>query len=319
VLELVEGATLADRLRRGPMTIDEAVGIGREIALALEAAHERGIVHRDLKPGNIALASDGTVKVLDFGLARAVADGAGSPPGRRDDPTITSPATLTVLGVILGTAAYMSPEQARVAVADRRSDVWAFGCALYEMLAGTRAFRGETVVELLSEVVESQPDWSKLPPGVPIALRTLLEGCLEKDPRKRIGDMSAIRFVLERGPALVAPVPVPGRSRWTVPAMLGGTAALLLALWSMTYALRQPPAAAPVTRFTVPMAQGQDLGLARRVLAVSPDGARLAYAAASLSVRCRSSRLVRCPEPSPLFSPRSLPTANRWRSGPTAE
>jgi hypothetical protein len=111
---------------------------------------------------------------------------------------------------------------------------------------------------------------------VPIALRTLLEGCLEKDPRKRIGDMSAIRFVLERGPALVAPVPVPGRSRWTVPAMLGGTAALLLALWSMTYALRQPPAAAPVTRFTVPMAQGQDLGLARRVLAISPDGARLA-------------------------------------------
>jgi serine/threonine protein kinase len=155
VLELVEGATLADRLRRGPMTIDEAVGIGREIALALEAAHERGIVHRDLKPGNIALASDGTVKVLDFGLARAVADGAESPLGRRDDPTITSPATLTVLGVVLGTAAYMSPEQARGAVADRRSDVWAFGCVLYEMLAGTRAFRGETIVELLSEVVES--------------------------------------------------------------------------------------------------------------------------------------------------------------------
>jgi serine/threonine protein kinase len=155
VLELVEGATLADRLRRGPMAIDEAVRIGREIALALEAAHERGIVHRDLKPGNIALASDGTVKVLDFGLARAVADGAESPLGRRDDPTITSPATLTVLGVILGTAAYMSPEQARGAVADRRSDVWAFGCVLYEMLAGTRAFRGETIVELLSEVVES--------------------------------------------------------------------------------------------------------------------------------------------------------------------
>jgi acyl dehydratase len=151
--------------------------------------------------------------------------------------------------------------------------------ALYEMLTGARAFRGRSAEELLSQILEGQPDWSTLPPGVPIPVKTLLEGCLEKDPRKRIGDMSAARFVLERGPALVAPAPTHRSARWTIPAVLGGTAAFVLGVLGMIYALRQPPASAPVTRFAIPMVQGQDLGLARRVLAISPDGTRLAYVA----------------------------------------
>src|SRR5215204_650718 len=156
VLEFVEGPTLADRIAGDRIPIDEALTIAKQIAIALEAAHQQGIVHRDLKPANIKVRSDGTVKVLDFGLARAMTDGTGTVDGSQP-PTITSPA-LTRMGVILGTAAYMSPEQARGKVADKRSDIWAFGCVLYEMLTGRRTFEGEEISDTLASVLKSSPD-----------------------------------------------------------------------------------------------------------------------------------------------------------------
>jgi eukaryotic-like serine/threonine-protein kinase len=282
VLELVDGETLAARLRRGPLPVDEALGIAREIALALEAAHERGIVHRDLKPGNIALAADGNVKVLDFGLARAGDPRSGvSQPEMDNSPTITSPLTLTALGVILGTAAYMSPEQARGMVADRRSDVWAFGCVLYEMLTARRAFAGEDVTDTLAAVVKSPPDWSALPAAVPPAVRALLEGCLEKDRRRRIADISVARFVLERFSALAAPPrdeSAPATAwRW-VPWALAA-AAVALAGIALVTGTRDTPQTPAVTRFAIDVPDTQQLGQTRRSIAISPRGDRIAYSA----------------------------------------
>src|SRR5262245_48312478 len=187
VLELVEGPTLADRIGRGPIPVDEALAIARQIAEALEAAHEHGVVHRDLKPANIKVREDGTVKVLDFGLAKpspgAVEADLQVRPGLTHSPTIMSPA-MTTMGVILGTAAYMSPEQAKGKPADKRSDIWAFGCVLYEMLAGKRAFDGEDVSDTLAAVIRGEPNWTALRATVPIAVRTLIKGCLEKDRRQ---------------------------------------------------------------------------------------------------------------------------------------
>ena len=200
VMELVEGSTLADRLARGPIPINEALPLARQIAEALHAAHDKGITHRDLKPENIALTLDGNVKVLDFGLAKP--DGSRWTSAVAASPTITSPALMTSVGTILGTAAYMSPEQARGGVADKRSDVWAFGCVLYEMLTGTRAFAGGNVPETLALVLTREPDWLALPSDVPTVVRTLLEGCLAKDPRKRVADVSVAEFLLEERNAL---------------------------------------------------------------------------------------------------------------------
>jgi serine/threonine protein kinase len=180
VLELVDGETLAARIQRGALPVDEALGIAREIAEALETAHERGSVHRDLKPANIALTSTDRVKVLDFGLAKAVDPSAGANSGAAlNSPTITSPA-MTQVGMILGTAAYMSPEQARGRAADKRSDVWAFGCVLFEMFTGRRAFDGDDVSDTLAAVLRSDPEWDALPPSLPLPVRTLLRGCLEQ-------------------------------------------------------------------------------------------------------------------------------------------
>src|SRR5688500_1828401 len=191
VLELVDGETLAARIQRGPLPVDESLAIAREIAEALQAAHEKGIIHRDLKPANIALTGHDRVKVLDFGLAKATdvaaAPGASDPVG---SPTVTSPAMLTGIGVILGTAAYMSPEQAKGRAADKRSDVWAFGCVLYEMLTGKRAFKGEDVRDTLAAVLRGEPAWEALPASLPPSIRSLLEGCLEKNHRERISDIS---------------------------------------------------------------------------------------------------------------------------------
>src|SRR5438128_4057193 len=183
VLELVEGPTLADRIRQGPIPIDEALSIARQIADALQAAHEQNIIHRDLKPANIKLRPDGTVKVLDFGLAKALEPVSAFGGDVTASPTITSPA-MTRLGVILGTAAYMAPEQAKGRAADKRSDVWAFGAVLYEMLTGTRAFDGDDMTDVLGAVVRLEPDWSRVPAAVPPAIRTLLQGCLVKDRRQ---------------------------------------------------------------------------------------------------------------------------------------
>ena len=200
VMECVDGETLAQRIARGSIPREDAVQIARQIADALEAAHERGIVHRDLKPANVKVTPDGTVKVLDFGLAKAFggeAGGAREGPALANSPTFTSPA-VTELGMILGTAAYMAPEQARGKVVDRRADIWAFGCVLYEMLAGVKPFAGETVTDLLSAIVSRDPDWNRLPASTPPALRTLVRRCLEKDPRRRLRDIGEARVALEQ-------------------------------------------------------------------------------------------------------------------------
>ena len=199
VLELVDGPTLADRIAQGPVPIDEALPIARQIAQALEAAHERGIVHRDLKPANIKVRDDGTVKVLDFGLAKlteASRAGATGSDAAALAATLVSPATMTGIGMILGTAAYMSPEQARGKAVDKRTDVWAFGAVLYEMLAATRAFPGTDVADTMASVLKTTPDWKALPADVPPHVVTLIQQCLDKDRHTRIGDMAVARFLL---------------------------------------------------------------------------------------------------------------------------
>src|SRR5499433_3934637 len=185
VMELVEGETLQDRLKRGPIPFGEALAIARQIADGLEAAHEKGIIHRDLKPANIKLTPDGQVKVLDFGLAKAFHERLAT--RLSDSPTLMS---ASVPGVILGTAAYMAPEQAKGRAADKRSDVWAFGCVVYEMLTGARAFQGEDVSDTLAAVLRGEPDWNALLPDVPPAIRTLIQRCLARDRRQRIADIS---------------------------------------------------------------------------------------------------------------------------------
>jgi serine/threonine protein kinase len=215
VLELVEGETLAERIARGRLPVDEALAIARQIATALEVAHEQGIVHRDLKPANIKVTPDGAVKVLDFGLAKLVA-GAGAHPGgdralatgaptigssARPDvtasPTMTSPALMTGAGMLLGTAAYMAPEQARGRSVDKRADIWAFGVVLYEMLTGTRAFSGDSVTETAGAVIHKDVDWSAVPSDLPPSTRTVLRRCLEKDPARRARDIGDVRLALD--------------------------------------------------------------------------------------------------------------------------
>ena len=207
VLELVEGPTLAERLSRGAISVDEALPIARQIAEALESAHEVGIVHRDLKPSNIKLKvrgdakpsasdiTDCTVKVLDFGLAKALEPMVDSSGTVLSSPTITSPA-LTQIGVVLGTAAYMSPEQAKGRPADKRSDVWAFGAVLFEMLSGERPFKGDDVADTLAAVLRAEPEWSALPGNTPHAVRRLLRRCLQKDPKRRLQHMGDVRLEL---------------------------------------------------------------------------------------------------------------------------
>jgi eukaryotic-like serine/threonine-protein kinase len=197
VLELVDGPTLADRIARGSIAIGEAVVIARHIVDALEAAHEQGIVHRDLKPSNIKVRDDGTVKVLDFGLAKAVdPDSSSTSAALSHSPTVTSPA-MTQAGIILGTAAYMAPEQARGRVCDKRADIWAFGCVLTEMLTGRAPFARATVTETLAAVIEREPDWSDLPATTPAPVRRLLLRCLEKEPKRRLRDIGDARAELD--------------------------------------------------------------------------------------------------------------------------
>ena len=207
VMELVEGPTLADQIGRGPIPIDEALPIAKQIAEALEAAHEQGIIHRDLKPANIKVRSDGTVKVLDFGLAKAMDPAGARSPEAANSPTITSPA-MTEIGVILGTAAYMSPEQARGKPVDRRADIWAFGVVLYEMLSGTRAFDGKSLVDVLDAVAHLEPDFDALPADVPPRVRRVLQLCLRKDVRQRVRSIGDVRLALEGAFETAAPAAV---------------------------------------------------------------------------------------------------------------
>ena len=192
VLELVEGPTLADRISKGPIPLDEALPIAKQIAEALEAAHEAGVIHRDLKPANIKVRDDGTVKVLDFGLAKALDTTPQGDPSQ--SPTLTAAATQ--MGVIMGTAAYMSPEQARGKTVDKRADIWSFGVVLYEMLTGQRAFAGEDVSLTLSAVLQREPEWDASQTELPPTLVTYLRRCLQKDPRDRVRDIGDVRLAM---------------------------------------------------------------------------------------------------------------------------
>jgi serine/threonine-protein kinase len=286
VMELVDGPTLAQRLASGAMTVEEALPIARQIAEALEAAHEQGIVHRDLKPANIKVRDDGTVKVLDFGLAKAF-DPASASAHVTQSPTITSPA-LTERGVILGTAAYMAPEQARGKPVDKRADIWAFGCVVYEMLTGRRAFVGEDVSDTLAAVLRADVDWSPLPATLSPVVRTYLMRCLRRDPKHRIADVQDIRLALEGAFDLAQPsadVRRPAQPAWrrVVPV---GIAALAIGVLMASVAAgwlwptREP---SPVSLFVEHLPDGRTfsagtVGLGP-FLAVSPDGRHIAYVA----------------------------------------
>ena len=293
--------------------------IGRQIGGALEAAHEQGIIHRDLKPANIKVRPDGTVKVLDFGLAKAlepVTPAAGQPPAA----TITSPA-LTRMGVILGTAAYMSPEQAKGRAADKRSDVWAFGCVLFEMLTGRRPFEGQEVSDTLASVLKSDPEWQALPSTLPPSVRALIEGCLKKDPHDRIADISTARFVLSQPLSTSSSPSVarqsPPRSVWArVLLVLAGAAIGAAAFAAITS--RSPPPPAQVTRFAVTLPPGQQFTLPRQAVAISPTahGSHTRPTAVSISDRCHRSKPQRSPAPRARSTPCSRPTARSWPSGP---
>lgn len=288
VMELVEGEDLERRLTRGPIPLNEALPIAAQIADALEAAHERGIVHRDLKPANIKVRADGTVKVLDFGLAKALdpADGnrQTANDGRAHAATIISPAALTYAGVILGTAAYMSPEQARGQSVDVRSDLWAFGCVLYEMLTGKRAFLGDSLTDTLAAVVKEEPRWDALPVATSAAIHTLVRRCLAKDRRRRIASASDARLEIEDalnpGAAGVQRHSLSSQRR-ALTFALGLGLGLIAAVggfvaWSNTRPATQP---APVTRLVISAPPGTQIVSGHREIAVSPDGRQVAFIA----------------------------------------
>ena len=276
VMELVEGPTLADRIAQGPIPLDEAIPIARQIADALESAHEQGIVHRDLKPANVKLRPDGIVKVLDFGLARAVVPTASAVGDATRLATITSPALMTEAGVILGTAAYMSPEQAKGKPVDRRADIWAFGVVLAEMLSARRLFGGETVSESLASVLKDQPTIPDAPP----AIRQLLGRCLERDPRRRLRDIGEARLVLEDPEVARWPggerTAAAGRARpglrWTAAAV---TLAAVAAAASWLLKPVPAPVETPLRKFTLPV-DNLLYGTARTPQ-ISPDGTRVVY------------------------------------------
>jgi eukaryotic-like serine/threonine-protein kinase len=278
-LELVEGPTLADRIARGPIPIDESLAIAKQIADALEAAHEQGIVHRDLKPANIKLRPDGTAKVLDFGLAKAL-EPASALADVSNSPTITSPAIgATGVGVILGTAAYMAPEQAKGRPADKRSDIWSYGVVLVEMLTGRPVYSGETVSEVLAAVIMQEPDLTSLPPALPRPVSRLIRRCLQKDPKRRMRDIGEARLALEEkaDEAGSAPAPYSPSNRWLVglTAVLAVALAAAVGFWWRDRTVVSPPV---ITRYDVNAPAEMPLNLADRpAVALSPDGSTLAF------------------------------------------
>jgi serine/threonine protein kinase len=290
VMELVEGSTLADRIAQGPIPLNEALPIARQIAEALETAHEQGIIHRDLKPANIKVREDGTVKVLDFGLAKLVDSvSTAQSVSLTASPTITTPAMMTGVGVILGTAAYMSPEQAKGRPADKRTDIWAFGCVLYEMLTGTRAFEGEDVGDTLASVLKGEPDWSRIPATTPSNVRTALDLCLAKDPKQRLRDVGDLQLALQGRFESTASASELVRARRTR-AWIGWTAAGILAVaWLLTLFLRSTPLPsldAHVIRATIEPPPGThliDSGGNAGAVRVSPDGSHLVFSAGPTS------------------------------------
>ncbi len=281
VLELVQGETLSDRLKQGAIPVEQSLKLALQIAEALEAAHEKGVIHRDLKPSNIKVTPDGKIKVLDFGLAKAYA-------GDREDVNLSNSPTLseaaTQQGIILGTAGYMSPEQARGEAVDKKADIWAFGCVLFEMLSGHRMFEGRTVSDTLAAVLKSEPEWKRLPPNLHPRLRFLLERCLEKEPKNRCGSISEVQVdiqkvfadpsgVLVESVALAKPrkmlrLGIP----WVAAAVIVIAAIVGLAVWKL-----KPSEPRQVMRFDYELPEGQQLTTTGSPLAVSPDGKRFVY------------------------------------------
>jgi eukaryotic-like serine/threonine-protein kinase len=311
VMELVEGPTLADRLggpttatsptpiapkpgatqtsQARPIPVEEALRIARQMADALEYAHERGIVHRDLKPANIKISRDDAVKILDFGLAKAV-EGDASSMDMANSPTLSHMATQA--GVLLGTAAYMSPEQAKAKPVDRRADIWAFGCVLYEMLTGKVAFHGETVTDTLAAAIRAEPDWSQLPAETPIRVRVLLQRCLQKDPKQRLQAIGDARISLDEvlsgaaDPAFAGAAAAAPRWRRALPwAVAAGLGVALAALgWAYARSAGAPARPEAVVRFRIPATESTPTGGA---FAVSPDGHRLAFSGGSPKIWVR--------------------------------
>ena len=279
VLEHVDGPTLADRIAQGPIAIDEMVSIAGQIADALEAAHEQGIIHRDLKPANIKIRPDGVVKLLDFGLAKAI-EPVASVAGPMESPTITSPAA-TQLGIILGTAAYMSPEQARGHAVDRGADIWAFGCVLFEMLTATRAFPGTETTETVAAILRDEPEWPRLPAETPDSIRRMLRRCLVKNRKRRLADIRDARLDIDdaRSETPAKRLVVPERHIWRERLAWGGAVALaaLVAAAAMLRGRSEPFPVHMETRVEINTPPTTD----PTSLAISPDGEKIVFVALS--------------------------------------
>ena len=272
VLELVEGPTLADRIKQGPIPLDEALPIAKQIAEALEAAHEASVIHRDLKPANIKVKADGTVKVLDFGLAKALDPNPEGDPS--ESPTLTAMATQ--MGVIMGTAAYMSPEQARGKTVDKRADIWSFGAVVFEMLTGSKAFPGDDLTDTIAAVVRGEPAWDSLPGDVPSRLTLALRACLHKDRTQRVRDVGDVTLAMDgvfearvTAPQTVASSP----ARWRQPLVLA-TAVVVAIITGFSVSSFTRPTAPLVSRFTIP----SPVDPGPFADAMSPDGRTIAFA-----------------------------------------
>jgi serine/threonine-protein kinase len=320
VMELVEGEDLSQRIARGAIPLAEALPIAKQITEALEAAHDQGIIHRDLKPANVKVREDGTVKVLDFGLAKALEPTGAASSNVSQSPTITTPA-MTQAGMILGTAAYMSPEQAKGRAADRRSDVWAFGVVLYEMLTGQRAFKGEDVSDTLAFILTREPDWATLPADTPPLIQRLLRRCLQKDRKRRLADAADARLEIEEaltGPAgadgAATPSEAAPRPLWRRAIPVVVTAIVVFALTAGAVWRLRPSVPAPVMRFAIAIPDGQQFLPFGRAIAMSPAGTHIVYTAnRRLYVRSLSDLDVRpitdgaaagnTQETNPVFSP----------------